>query len=200
MFLQLNTGTCLSNGQMKGKNNLPHLSLNQGIANVTKLEVKNKQFWVLSFDLLHWFHTVQLLLIAWQIFGNSPSGGTVLHYLLEWVQNGHAERYIKGVLQHLQPYNSPSYWPAVSNVFSFLTRVMLIHLNSICCWDFTNKAFCFPLRSTVWFSKVVLMMCVNCLLSILTDKQENMMLVYLSIHWRNLTSLVSKDIESEKEI
>ena len=146
------------------------------------------------------YHYVQLLLIVWQIFGNSPSGGAVLHYLLEWVQNGHAERYIKEVLQHLQPYNSPSYWPAVSNVFSLLTRVMLIHLNSICCWDFTNKAFCFPLRSTVWFSKVVLMMCVNCLLSILTDKQENMMLVYLSIHWRNLTSLVSKDIESEKEI
>ena len=36
-----------------------------------------------------------------------------MHYLLEWVQNGHAERYIKEVLQHLQPYNSPSYWPAI---------------------------------------------------------------------------------------
>ncbi|CAH3040149.1 unnamed protein product [Pocillopora meandrina] len=47
------------------------------------------------------------------LFIETLPGGAVLHYLLEWVQNGHAERYIKEVLQHLQPYNSPSYWPAI---------------------------------------------------------------------------------------
>ena len=41
-------------------------------------------------------------------------GGAVLHHLLEWVQNGHADKYIRDVLQHSQPHDSPSYWPAVS--------------------------------------------------------------------------------------
>lgn len=34
-----------------------------------------------------------------------------MHHLLEWVQNGHADKYVKDVLQHPQP---PAYWPAVS--------------------------------------------------------------------------------------
>ena len=42
------------------------------------------------------------------------TGGAVLHHLLEWVQNGHADKYVKDVLQHSQPHDSPSYWPAVS--------------------------------------------------------------------------------------
>ena len=42
------------------------------------------------------------------------SGGAVLHHLLEWVQNGHANKYVKDVLQHPQPHDSRSYWPAVS--------------------------------------------------------------------------------------
>ena len=42
------------------------------------------------------------------------SGGAVLHHLLEWVQNGHADKYVKDVLRHPQPHESPAYWPAVS--------------------------------------------------------------------------------------
>lgn len=37
-----------------------------------------------------------------------------MHHLLEWVQNGHADKYVKDVLQHPQPHESPAYWPAVS--------------------------------------------------------------------------------------
>lgn len=47
------------------------------------------------------------------LFIETLPGGAVLHHLLEWVQNGHAERYIREVLQHPQPYDSPSYWPAI---------------------------------------------------------------------------------------
>ena len=38
----------------------------------------------------------------------------MLHHLLEWVQNGHADKYVKDVLRHPQPHESPAYWPAVS--------------------------------------------------------------------------------------
>ena len=46
---------------------------------------------------------------------SSSSGGAVLHHLLEWVQNGHADKYVSDILQHSIPHDSPSYWPAVSN-------------------------------------------------------------------------------------
>ena len=38
----------------------------------------------------------------------------MLHHLLQWVQNGHTDKYVKETLQHAQPYDSSSYWPAVS--------------------------------------------------------------------------------------
>ena len=42
-------------------------------------------------------------------------GGAVLHHLLEWVQSGDADKYVKDVLQQSNPHDSPSYWPAVSD-------------------------------------------------------------------------------------
>lgn len=42
-------------------------------------------------------------------------GGAVLHHLLEWVQSGDADKYVKDLLQQSNPHDSPSYWPAVSD-------------------------------------------------------------------------------------
>ncbi|KAJ7362005.1 Nucleoporin nup85 [Desmophyllum pertusum] len=47
------------------------------------------------------------------LFIETLPGGAVLHHLLEWVQNGHTDKYVKDVLQHPQPHDSPSYWPAI---------------------------------------------------------------------------------------
>lgn len=51
-----------------------------------------------------------------------------MHHLLEWVQNGHADKYVKDVLQHPQPHESPSYWPAVSITFIIMLITKFLFL------------------------------------------------------------------------
>ncbi|KAM7443264.1 Nucleoporin nup85 [Porites harrisoni] len=62
-------------------------------------------------------HLLTLIETVWHLceilFIETLPGGAVLHHLLEWVQNGHADKYVKDVLQHSQPHDSPSYWPAI---------------------------------------------------------------------------------------
>ncbi|XP_068761276.1 nuclear pore complex protein Nup85-like [Montipora capricornis] len=62
-------------------------------------------------------HLLTLIETVWHLseilFIKTLPGGAVLHHLLEWVQNGHADKYVGDILQHSIPHDSPSYWPAI---------------------------------------------------------------------------------------
>ncbi|XP_015767153.1 PREDICTED: nuclear pore complex protein Nup85-like [Acropora digitifera] len=75
-------------------------------------------------------HLLTLIETVWHLceilFIETLPGGAVLHHLLEWVQNGDADKYVKDVLQQSNPHDSPSYWPAIYSL------VLQGRVNDVC--------------------------------------------------------------------
>lgn len=75
-------------------------------------------------------HLLTLIETVWHLceilFIETLPGGAVLHHLLEWVQSGDADKYVKDLLQQSNPHDSPSYWPAIYSL------VLQGRINDVC--------------------------------------------------------------------